>query len=196
MARPSGAKRRRVRPRARVDNPFNGASPLINAASGRSAEGGYDNDSAGTSVALATIGNLVWHDFHPNDMQDGDEPGIPDVPITVYGPGPDSTLGTADDVYVSSTFTDANGAYSFPNLGPGTYRVEVTAVDLAGNADPTPAATELTDTGCRAMSVSVRTCLAVPLPGATPSSGGCRDWRSRWTTTMGTGHGGHAASAA
>jgi uncharacterized repeat protein (TIGR01451 family) len=122
--------------RAIVDNPYNGASQLVNIASGRSAEGGFDLDSAGTFITLSSIGNLVWHDFHPNNMQDASEPGIPDVPITLYGPGADGNLGTADDVYVSSTFTDANGNYSFPNIGPGDYRVDINEAWLTANGYP------------------------------------------------------------
>lgn len=128
--------RMRVVFRATVDNPYNGTSPLINAATATSTEGGFDVDSAGTTITLATIGNLVWHEFHPNGFQDSSEPGIPDVPITLYGPGPDGNLGTGDDVYVSSTFTDANGIYSFPNIGPGDYRVDINETWLTANGYP------------------------------------------------------------
>lgn len=118
---------------ASVDNPFNGTSPLVNAATGTSTEGGFDVDSAGSTISLATVGNLVWYDLDQNGTQDLGELGISDVPITVYGPGPDGNLGTGDDVYVSSTFSDADGLYDFPNLGPGEYRVEVNDVWLAAN---------------------------------------------------------------
>jgi uncharacterized repeat protein (TIGR01451 family) len=128
--------RMRVVFRATVDNPYNGTSPLINSATATSTEGGFDVDSARTTITLATIGNLVWHEFHPNGFQDSSEPGIPDVPITLYGPGPDGNLGTGDDVYVSSTFTDANGIYSFPNIGPGDYRVDINEAWLTASGYP------------------------------------------------------------
>jgi len=118
---------------AMVDNPFNGTSPLVNSVTATSTEGGFDLDSDSTSITLADIGNLVWYDFDQNGTQDAGELGIPDVPITVYGPGPDGNLGTGDDVYVSSTFTDANGNFSFPNLGPGEYRVDVNEAWLSAN---------------------------------------------------------------
>ena len=85
-----------------------------------------DNNGSGTSVTLATsadntidfgfyrlgsIGDFVWNDLNHNGIQESGEPGIAGVTVSL------STGAT--------TVTDANGAYSFPNLAPGNYTVTV-----------------------------------------------------------------------
>ncbi|ACL25990.1 SdrD B-like domain-containing protein [Chloroflexus aggregans] len=73
---------------------------------------------------LASIGDRVWHDLNGNGRQDGGEPGVPSVSVSLYQPGPDGLAGTADDVLVASTTTDSNGFYRFDNLTPGRYFVQ------------------------------------------------------------------------
>ncbi len=73
---------------------------------------------------LASIGDRVWHDIDGNGRQDAGEPGVANVPVSLYQPGPDGLAGTADDVLVSSTTTDASGLYRFDNLLPGRYFVQ------------------------------------------------------------------------
>ena len=48
------------------------------------------------------------------------------VTVNLVAPGPDGVLGTADDVTVATTTTNASGAYLFSGLAPGSYWVVVT----------------------------------------------------------------------
>ncbi|MCA0454207.1 MAG: carboxypeptidase regulatory-like domain-containing protein [Chloroflexi bacterium] len=66
-------------------------------------------------VLLGSIGDTIWVDNNRNGIQDGSEPGIPNVTVTLVLPD-GSTL---------TTTTDANGNYSFTDLYPGDYRVVV-----------------------------------------------------------------------
>ncbi|WP_205755997.1 SdrD B-like domain-containing protein, partial [Lacibacter luteus] len=61
----------------------------------------------------ACLGDFVWNDLNANGVQDAGEPGISGVTVTLSKP--DGTTAT--------TTTDANGAYSFCGLAPGTYSV-------------------------------------------------------------------------
>ncbi|MCW5851639.1 MAG: hypothetical protein KIT87_16315 [Anaerolineae bacterium] len=88
------------------------------------------------TTAVATINGVVFNDLNGNGTREGGEPGIPNVTVTLYGPGPDSVFGTPDDVPVTSTTTDPNGAYSFPNVPPGVYQVRET--DPPGFSSTTP----------------------------------------------------------
>jgi hypothetical protein len=86
---------------------------------------------------LASLGNKVWLDegagggTRNNGVQDGTEPGVAGVPVTLYLNGPNGTPGDADDILVGSTITDAFGMYMFENLVPSSsaqteYNVRVT----------------------------------------------------------------------
>jgi len=69
---------------------------------------------AGVIVPLAQLGDFVWKDINKNGIQDSGEPGIPGVTVTLRTPG-----GTL----ISTTVTDSQGKYLFPNLQPGSYVV-------------------------------------------------------------------------
>ena len=73
-----------------------------------------------------SLGNFVWKDLNGNGIQDSGEPGIPNVTVTLTGPG-----GTR------TTTTDTNGLYQFTNLTQGVYTVTA----------PTPAGLTPTTTG-------------------------------------------------
>lgn len=60
-----------------------------------------------------SIGDTVFTDTNGNGTQDNNEPGIPNVTVTLRLPN--GTTQTAT--------TDANGRYSFPGLAPGNYQV-------------------------------------------------------------------------
>ncbi len=64
----------------------------------------------------ASLGGLVWSDLNNNGIQEVNEPKLSGIPVTLYN-------GTTPVAY---TVTDANGAYLFSNLNPGTYNVDVT----------------------------------------------------------------------
>jgi uncharacterized repeat protein (TIGR01451 family) len=74
--------------------------------------GGQSNPTAdfGYYFNPAIVGNYVWLDRNNNGMQDADEPGIKDVPVTltiVYPNGATTSI---------TTLTGAGGIYSFNNL--------------------------------------------------------------------------------
>ncbi len=71
-------------------------------------------------VPLASLGDFVWSDLNGNGVQDPGEPGIPGVTVTL---DPNTPSDPSDDV---AKTTDANGAYLFPNLQAGAYRVVFT----------------------------------------------------------------------
>jgi SdrD B-like domain/Secretion system C-terminal sorting domain len=88
-------------------------------------------------TCCASLGNKVWLDegagggTAKDGIQNGTEPGVAGVPVNLYQNGTDGLPGTADDVLVASTITDAYGIYLFDNLQPSTgastqYNVRVT----------------------------------------------------------------------
>ncbi|MCU7846813.1 MAG: carboxypeptidase regulatory-like domain-containing protein [Candidatus Thiodiazotropha sp. (ex Lucinoma kastoroae)] len=70
-----------------------------------------------------SLGDRVWEDTNANGIQDDGENGIPDVTVRLYTCLSDGSTGTL----VTTTTTDANGNYLFPDLAPGTYKVEFVA---------------------------------------------------------------------
>jgi large repetitive protein len=68
-------------------------------------------------IAPVSLGNFVWADTNANGLQDGGEAGIAGVAVTLIGK---DVLG--NDVSLTTT-SDANGAYGFSDLRPGTYKV-------------------------------------------------------------------------
>jgi hypothetical protein len=89
---------------------------------------GYVPDNSGTSGAANTtlpmstgveaagrIGDRVWLDIDSGDDQDANEPGIPNVEVTLNCRGLDDTSGTADDL-ILTTLTGENGYYLFDNI--------------------------------------------------------------------------------
>jgi len=63
----------------------------------------------------ASLGDYVWNDTNKNGVQDAGEMGIAGVKVELY---------TCVGSLVATTFTDANGYYSFTNLMPGDYYVK------------------------------------------------------------------------
>ncbi len=86
------------------------------------------------------IGDRIWLDENSNGIQEAGEAGIPSVVVYLYGSGPDSLAGTADDVLLQTVLTDSNGNYLFKGLSPGTpYQVVVDSTTLPAGlaANPT-----------------------------------------------------------
>lgn len=71
---------------------------------------------------LLCLGNLVWHDLNNNGVADAGEPGLPGVTVRLFRASDNALLGT--------TTTSATGIYSFCNLPPDTYVVEVVTPPL------------------------------------------------------------------
>jgi len=68
---------------------------------------------AGVYLPYASIGDFVWNDLDHDGVQDAGEPGIPNVTVSLY----DCTNNTL----IATTTTNANGAYLFSDLQPGSY---------------------------------------------------------------------------
>ncbi len=81
---------------------------------------GYVQDTG-----TASIGDTVFLDTNGDGVQGPDESGISGVQVDLYDAGPDGIVGTADDVFVGSTTTNANGQYDFGGLDSGIYYVDV-----------------------------------------------------------------------
>eukprot|EP01132_Coremiostelium_polycephalum_P005726 gene5726-7122_t len=72
--------------------------------------------NAGLYPVKFTVGDLVWVDKNNNGRRDPDEPGLPNVPVTIVN----KDTGTT-----TTTTTDGNGNYHFNDLPPGDYCVQV-----------------------------------------------------------------------
>ncbi len=104
-----------------LDNPTAGdasdsdADPVTGQAAAVTLGYGETNTTidAGIYRPDAGLGDRVWEDLDHDGFQDPNEPGIADVPVTLYQNG----------VPVSTTQTNASGYYSFTDLVPGTYSV-------------------------------------------------------------------------
>jgi protocatechuate 3,4-dioxygenase beta subunit len=81
---------------------------------------GENNMTVDAGVYLkAAIGDRVWMDNDKDGIQDATgEPGVAGVTVDLYQNGADGLPGTADDILVGTTVTDANGNYKFDNLAP------------------------------------------------------------------------------
>eukprot|EP00986_Skeletonema_menzelii_P014498 scaffold9673_cov142-Skeletonema_menzelii.AAC.2 len=76
---------------------------------------GYIEESWDVGMYVpVSIGNRVWNDLDGDGIQDGDEPGIENVVVS---------LNDQDGSEVASTETDNTGHYLFEGLSPGNYSV-------------------------------------------------------------------------
>jgi len=79
--------------------------------------------------ALWDIGDTVYFDQNGNNVQDGTEPGIGGVSVTLTFAGLDGVFGTGNETTLNM-MTDATGAYEFTELFNGNYRVTIDAATL------------------------------------------------------------------
>jgi uncharacterized repeat protein (TIGR01451 family) len=102
------------------------SSNVITLSSGdEPANGGFSNPTVDFGFYQpASLGDYVWLDINKDGVQDATESGVPGVTVNLYQPGPDGIIGTADDIFVGTTTTGANGEYLFDNLPAGSYYVE------------------------------------------------------------------------
>lgn len=70
------------------------------------------------SGGMGTLGDLVWDDINSNGIQDSDEPGIPNIVVTLY-------LADCSTVF-ASTRTDVKGRYIFNEVPEGDYCMGIT----------------------------------------------------------------------
>lgn len=81
-------------------------------------ESGENNATLDAGLYIpASLGDYVWLDDNYNGIQDGSEPGISNVVVTLYDAG---------NAVVGTTTTDGTGFYEFTNLVPGVYTVGFT----------------------------------------------------------------------
>ena len=69
----------------------------------------------------AQISGRLWHDLNSDSTQDSNEPGIPNMMVTLYD---------NNGQVLSEIATDNNGGYSFGGLSPGEYRVGFDSPEL------------------------------------------------------------------
>ncbi|MFN8244266.1 MAG: SdrD B-like domain-containing protein [Ferruginibacter sp.] len=62
------------------------------------------------------LGDKVWIDYNADGIQGATEPGVAGIKVQLYTNGADGLPGNADDVFIATTTTDANGNYIFVNL--------------------------------------------------------------------------------
>ncbi len=126
---------------------------------------GIDVTCAPVAPDDAMLGNFVWIDSDGDGMLTPGEVGVNDVPVALYGPGPDMLPRTGDDVLLLSTITSDDdmgnpGWYKFSALSPGSYYVQFTppqnfdvtlqdvgAEGLDSDADPVTACTDVVTLG-------------------------------------------------
>ena len=72
----------------------------------------------------AGLGDFVWLDNDQDGFQHPIEKGAPNIAVALMQAGPDNQFGTADDITVATTTTDANGKYKFACASPGTYVIK------------------------------------------------------------------------
>ena len=79
-----------------------------------SGQNDHDYDIGFQPEPFASLGDFVWWDVDEDGIQDPDEPGLQGVTVT---------LKDANGNTLATTTTDAQGAYAFDKLFPGSYVV-------------------------------------------------------------------------
>src|SRR5262249_49639376 len=74
------------------------------------------------TIRTASVAGIIWNNPNGNNTIDAGELGLAAVGVNLTFAGADGVFGTADDVNLPQTLTDANGNYKFAGLQPGNYR--------------------------------------------------------------------------
>ncbi|MEI6605402.1 MAG: SdrD B-like domain-containing protein, partial [Verrucomicrobiota bacterium] len=102
--------------------------PATNSGADLTADFGYNYNPAADvngNTGTGMIGDRVWLDLNGDGKQTPNEIGIAGVQLQLITAGTDGLFGTADDVNVTTTTTDATGYYRFDGLAAGAYQVKV-----------------------------------------------------------------------
>ncbi|NQV00034.1 MAG: DUF11 domain-containing protein, partial [Parcubacteria group bacterium] len=91
----------------------------------------------GTST-ISSIKGVIWNDSNSNKSKDEGEYGIEGVVVRLYeDKNNDSTLGEADNSYLTEGATDSGGNYQFNNITSGNYFVKIDEENLSDNSSIT-----------------------------------------------------------
>jgi protocatechuate 3,4-dioxygenase beta subunit len=90
---------------------------------------------AGLRELPVRVGDRVWVDLDGDGVQGTGEPGLPGV-VLVLTDGAGDPVVDASGTPVGPVTTDADGAYAFTGLVPGTYTVTVDTVATGAVLDP------------------------------------------------------------
>jgi hypothetical protein len=113
--------------RAIVTSPTADPTPSNNSATAATA--------IGASAPSGRITGNVYDDADGSGTRDTGEPDITGVVVQLFAAGADATLGTADDVLVTTATTAS--PYEFENLLVGAYRVAVDTTTLPAGFEAT-----------------------------------------------------------
>ncbi len=89
------------------------------------AAGQHSQENNFGEFKLASIGDRVWYDTNRNGVQDTGEDGVVGVEVQLRAAG-GATL-------IATTTTDANGNYTFSDLTPGKYLIDINEATLPTN---------------------------------------------------------------
>ncbi|HEX7168012.1 MAG TPA: SdrD B-like domain-containing protein, partial [Acidimicrobiales bacterium] len=89
----------------------------------------------------SSIGDRVWLDADADGAQDAGEGGVAAVAVALWDVGPDGTWGTSDDSSAGTTTTASDGAYAFPHVRPGSYRIAIDGTTIPAGMGLTTGAT-------------------------------------------------------
>ncbi|MEO0840416.1 MAG: SdrD B-like domain-containing protein, partial [Cyanobacteria bacterium J06643_5] len=136
-----------------VGNPPQGLNPTLTQPNPVNLQAGQNIDTVdfGFQPPLnGSIGDTVFSDENGNGTQDPGEPGVSGVVVRLIRPGEDGVFGTPDDQIEEQRTDDTEtvafndntpGQYTFENLPPGDYQVQMVLPDgsiLTTGANPIP----------------------------------------------------------
>ncbi len=97
------------------DADASGVTPIVTLTSGE------NNPTIDAGIIQpASLGDTVFLDSNGDGFQDGGEPGVSGILVTLTGGGTDGLISTTADNTTITTTTNADGNYSFTGLTPAT----------------------------------------------------------------------------
>ncbi|MCU0345365.1 MAG: hypothetical protein MUC59_00370, partial [Saprospiraceae bacterium] len=86
---------------------------------------------------LSSLGDFVWYDNDLDGQQDLGEPGVQGVKIRLFDLGTNGAIGGGDDNQIDFETTNSDGFYSFTNIVPNNYYLQLDLQTLPSNYLPT-----------------------------------------------------------